>query len=100
MILNSKILIKPKAREGLKNIYLYSTEKFGNKKAKGYINNLDKAFYKIANNPILGNDYNILRPKIRAYTVTSHLIFYKISKESIIIIRVLHKAMDYQKHLS
>ena len=94
-----KILIKPRAKEDLKNIYLYSLKEFGKTKTTEYVGDLDKAFNKLANNCNLGNDYSVISPQTRAYKATSHLIFYKISEDQISIIRVLHKSMDHKKHL-
>jgi len=48
MSLNNKIHIKPKADEDLENIYLYSVEKFGLKRASQYIRDLEEAFHKLA----------------------------------------------------
>ncbi len=96
---NKKILIKPKAYQDIENIYFYSLKEFGSKRAKKYIQDLNKTFLKLAANPNLGKDCNVIRPSIMAYKATSHLIFYKIHSDNITIIRILHQAMNHEIHL-
>ena len=95
---NNKIHITPKADEDLENIYLYSVEKFGVKRAVQYINDLDKTFDKLANDRSLGHDCSYISPNLKSHRVVSHLIFYKFMADKVIIIRILHKSMDYKQH--
>jgi len=46
-----------------------------------------------------------LRPKAEQdlaniYPVVSHVVFFKVSESGIIILRVLHRSMDYGRHLN
>lgn len=97
---NKKIHIQPKATEDLENIYEYSLQEFGNARAEQYIRDLDSAFHKLARQPDLGSDYSHVRPNLLAYRVVSHIIFFKLSAYGITILRVLHKSMDYGRHIS
>jgi toxin ParE1/3/4 len=95
-----KILIKPRAEEDLKNIYSYSLQEFGIKKARQYVKNLDEVFRKISENPNLGSHASYVKSKLIFYRSTSHLIFYQITNSSVTIIRILHKSMDFEKYFN
>jgi toxin ParE1/3/4 len=96
---NKRFRLRPKAEEDLENIYEYSYQEFGRARADQYIEDLDSAFHKLADKPSLGSDYSHVRPALMAYRVVSHVVFFKPSVDGIIILRVLHKSMDYGRHL-
>ncbi len=96
---NKKFRLRPKAKEDIENIYKYSYREFGSARADQYIRDLDAAFHKLADEPSLGSGYSHVRPDLVAYRVVSHVVFYKPSVDGITILRVLHKSMDYGRHL-
>jgi toxin ParE1/3/4 len=96
---NKKFHIRPKADKDLVNIYEYSYQEFGDARADQYIRDLDAAFHKLADEPSLGSDYSHVRPGLMAYRVVSHVVFFRPSVYGITILRVLHKSMDYGRHL-
>lgn len=96
---NEKVRIRPKADKDLENIYEYSYQEFGSARADQYIRGLDAAFCKLADKPSLGRDYSHVRPDLMAYRIVSHVVFFKPSVDGITILRVLHKSMDYGRHL-
>lgn len=81
-------------------MYDYSLQEFGYKRAEQYIQDLANTFQKLADDPTLGQNYDFVRSGLFIYRIVSHVIFYKRSPVGIIIIRVLHKSMDYKRHLS
>ncbi len=48
---------------------------------------------------MLGMDYSHAGKTLRAFAVVSHIIYYKKTTYGVIIIRVLHKRMDENRHL-
>ena len=92
--------IRKTADKDLENIFIYSVEEFGIKRAEKYIDDLVLAFQTLANDYNLGRDCSHVRPNLYAWNVVSHVIYYKPTKDGISIYRVLHKSMDYKKHLS
>jgi toxin ParE1/3/4 len=96
---NKKFRLRPKAEEDLENIYEYSYREFGSARADQYIRDLDAAFHKLADEPSLGSDYSHVHLNLMAYKVVSHVVFFKPSVDGITILRVLHKSMDYGRHL-
>ncbi len=91
--------LRPKADQDLTNIYHYSVQEFGEKRAELYIKNLDASFKKLAQQPELAKDYHFVRASLLAYSVVSHVVFFKKSDWGITVLRVLHCSMDYGRHL-
>jgi toxin ParE1/3/4 len=94
----NSLVIKASAKQDLENIYLYSLKEFGLKKSEKYIMDIDLAIQKLRENSKLGQTYHH-RHGYRFYKAASHIIFYKSLLNKIIIVRILHKLMDYEKHL-
>ena len=93
------IQLRPLAEEDLEDIYLYSQQEFGRARAVKYIHDLDSAFNKLAENPDLARRADYIRQGIFIFQVVSHIVFFRATKSDITVIRVLHKSMDYQRHI-
>lgn len=88
----------PKAVEDLEAIYLYTVREFGIDKAKDYILLLSASFKRLAEEPLLARKCGYIRENLRAFSIRSHIIFFKMTKTGIVIIRVLHQSMDFKRH--
>jgi toxin ParE1/3/4 len=98
---NKKFYVRKTADKDLENIFVYSVENFGMERAEKYISDIVTAFQNLAaDNFKQGRDYSHVRPNLYALDVVSHVIFYKPTKDGVSIYRVLHKSMDYKKHLN
>lgn len=87
------------AEKDLIDIWLYSFENWGVAQADKYHDHLTEAFSAIALNPSIGTNCDDVREGYRKYRSNRHFIFYKISNDTIHIIRVLGEEMNYDKHL-
>ncbi len=96
---NKRFQLRPKAEKDLERIYDYSLQEFGDERADQYIKDLNAAFYKLACDPSLAKNYTFVRSDLYSYRVVSHVIFFKLAANGITIVRVLHKSMDYGRHL-
>ena len=95
-----KIHITKKARQDLRDIYIYFYDSWGKKQALNYYSKLQSSIYnKIQLNPKIGNSYNYIKTSYRKYKVSQHSIFYHQQSEKIYTIRILHQKMDSKKHL-
>lgn len=92
--------IRKTADKDLENIFVYSVENFGMKRAEQYIDDLVMAFQNLANNYKLGRGCSHVRPNLYAWDVISHVVYYKPTKDGVSIYRVLHNSMDYKKHVN
>ena len=88
-----------KARQDLKNIWFYSFDKFGQAQADKYFDELESAFKTLQDNPQIGVICDYIRPDYRQFKINHHYIFYKISQQTIQVIRVLHESMQLESHL-
>lgn len=93
-----KIHQQVKARRDLKNIWLYSYENFGADQADKYFDDLESAMKTIRGNPMIGVACDYIREGYRQFKVNEHYIFYRITKKTVHIVRVLHDSMQSQNH--
>ena len=92
--------LRPRAKEDIKQIYADSKLRFGDLQAEKYYRALFAAFRKLNDYPNLGADYSFIRQDVQGFAMQSHIIFYQRQGDwGIDIIRVMHKRMDYQRHI-
>ena len=83
--------------EDLSNIWRYTAKKWSIKQADKYYNILISFFKNIATNPFLyGMKYAEIIDELFGTIIKEHIVFYKINNNEIIIIRILHKRMDFK----
>lgn len=91
--------LSQEADKDLEDIFDYTVEKFGLDQAIAYVNSFDAIFDSLSSNPQLGRERNEIRPELRSIVKESHIIFYRIMKNSIRIIRILHASRDVVKFI-
>jgi len=96
--------VKTLWQKGLNKTYLIllTIYKWGYNQAEIYKEKLKEAEKEIAQNPhsYLSKSRNDLRTGLRSFFAGRHIFFYYIKDENTIeVIRVLHQAMDYKRHL-
>lgn len=94
-----KIHKQQQAEQDLIGIWMYSCGNWGAIQADNYLDHLDEAFKNIAANPEIGVNIDYIRPGYLKYSIKEHIIFYRIQKSTIHIVRVLGNEMDYIQHL-
>lgn len=99
LIPNKTYRVYPKAIDDLESIYFYSIKEFGRKKATSYIIAIEKGFQFLVSNPEISRKCDYIRKDLRALNVGSHIIFFKITDYGVAVIRVLHKSMDFERHI-
>jgi toxin ParE1/3/4 len=89
----------PKARRDIQGIWDYSCERFGFEKAEAYLRELQRAAETVAEDPRRGLACDNIRSGYRKLSVGSHVLFFRASGSRIVIVRVLHQRMDFERHL-
>ena len=89
--------ISPIAKQDLLDIFVYTSENWGLKKAEKYIENMYVRFEWLTVNPNLGIKRTDVKEGYRCYFEGSHSIFYLIIDNSIKIIGVLHQNEDVKR---
>ncbi len=89
-----------KADGEIKEIYKYSYATLGEDQADIYIAGLENCFEHLVENPHLGRSCDRIREGYFRLDYLSHIIFYTLEPDTILISRVIHKSMDTKVQLS
>ncbi len=85
------------AANDINNIYDYTEYKFGEKQAIKYLTGLDEQITLLAEYPDSGRMRDEVRKGLMSFAYQKHIVFYRIMKYGIRIVRVLHGSMDIPK---
>lgn len=91
--------LSKKAEKDFSDIYRYTFKKFGELQADKYTNSLESTFRLISENPKIGRSVDYVSKDLNRHEHMEHIIFYRIRKETIFIVRLLHESMDVSQHL-
>ena len=92
--------LSKEAKNDLRTIAVFTENRWGRAQRNFYIKQLDEAFLMLAQNPNLGISCDYIRDSYRKFPQGSHIIFYKRTAQSdILVVRILHKSMDYDSQL-
>ena len=89
-----------KAEFDLTVMYEFGISKFGLSQAQNYFLSMHETFKVLSKNIDLGRDASEYIRELKRFRYKSHTIFYLITTEGILIIRVLSQRMDYEFNLS
>lgn len=89
-----------KAVEDLSDIWNYTRDRWSEKQADKYYNEIIEKCAGIADSPRLGRSYAGITKSLEGVKVNKHIIFYRIvSVELIEIERILHERMDLKSRI-
>ena len=92
--------ISQEAIKDLKNIWVYTLNKWSKEQADRYYDLIIEEIEFIADNFMTGKSAKQTRKNYRVTKIKSHLIFYrKVENEIVEIVRILHQRMDIKKRL-
>ena len=95
-----KFHLTTKAKKELIEIAKYTEKNWGVKQRNIYLEQLDKTFHVIAQNPKKGKNCDYIRAGYHKISAGRHIIFYRqFSAKEIQIVSILHDAMDVDTHL-
>lgn len=84
----------PSAERDLVDITDYTLAQHGAAQTIAYLDAIEAAFRRLADHPQIGVARHDLRPGLRSFPCGEHRIFYLVQGETVLVVRVLHKAMD------
>jgi toxin ParE1/3/4 len=87
------------AKRDLTEIARYTLERWGDDQRKRYLTQLDARLRWIARNPRLGVASDDIRPGYWRCREGRHVIFYRVTKGGVDIVRILHARMVPKRHL-
>ena len=94
-----KLVVSPRAQADIDDIWEYTVRRWGERQAETYIGLIKEGVDVIAENPAVGRPCDDVRPGYRRYPVGSHVLFYRVREEDVVVVRILHQRMDVERHL-
>jgi toxin ParE1/3/4 len=95
----SRYVLSPRARADLDEIWDYTADRWDEEQAENYLRSIEKAIEMIAKSPQRGRSYDEVRVGYRRYRVGAHILIYRVLKMQVHVVRILHVAMDVDRHL-
>lgn len=94
-----ELRISRRADSDLVEIAEYTTAEFGAEQARQYRDQFKGCFASLLDNPHLGRSAEELAPSLRRIRQQAHVVFYLPSDDAVLIVRVLHHSMDFERHI-
>lgn len=88
-----------KASADVDDIYEYTIVNFGIEQARTYLHGLGDCFKALAENQLRGRAADELASGLSRYEYQPHVVFYREMAQYTLIVRVLHKSMDFVRHV-
>jgi len=90
--------LSTRADADILEVVVYTVRRFGVEQGRRYHDGLKRAFQALAEHPTRGRGAAELAPNLRRWKYESHIVFYVAEPQGILIVRVLHQAMDIRRH--
>jgi toxin ParE1/3/4 len=90
--------LTPRAEKDLEEIWRYTAEQWSVDQAETYVGELFDIMSALAIDPGGGRRADNVRPGYRRRNAGSHVIFYRVARNGIEVVRVLHLRMDIESH--
>lgn len=88
------------ARNDLKAIARYTQVRWGRIQRNAYLQEMDRVFRMLAENPAMGRACDAIRAGYRKFPHGGHVVFYREQEGgTLLIVRILHVAMDVESNL-
>jgi toxin ParE1/3/4 len=94
-----RFIISPRARADIDDIWNYTVGQWGERQAEIYLRLLEAAVDAVVSDPKVGPACDDVRPGYRKYRVGSHVLFYRATANTVVVVRILHQRMDVERHL-
>ncbi len=93
---NFYIELSEQAYDDLVNIQNYTYARFGASQQKRYAAFLEEAFSFLQMHPFGGHRRDDIPKDYQAWPVQEHIIIYRVEKDILYIVRVLHERMNFR----
>ncbi len=95
-----KLGLTPAALADLRSIRDYTLSRWGPGQEEAYLDRMWKKFEIIQEDPAPYRFRTDLFPGCQISTEGKHVILFRVDKSTLQMVRVLHSAMDFKRHLS
>lgn len=86
-----------RAASDLAEIADYTISEFGITQARLYRDQFQACFRSLLDNPQLGRSAGEVAPGLRRIRQQAHVVFYRVERDGLFIVRVLHHSMDFER---
>ena len=83
----------------LAEILSFGVATFGEVTGEEYVASFEESFALIAEHPMAGAVHDFVRPPIRSISHGRHRIYYDVFGGKMVVQRILHHAMNVERHL-
>ncbi len=94
-----RLIITDPALEDIEAIANFTTLQWGEQQAIVYKGVLAQALQQLQAAPEQGRTRYGVSPEYKGWTAGAHVIFYRLERETIYVVRILHGSMDFARHL-
>jgi toxin ParE1/3/4 len=95
-----KYYLTNKAVKDLTEIWNYTVDQWSEKQADKYYQMLLGNCQEIAKNPNLGKSYDGIASGLLGFRANRHIIFYRMIRDRLEIVRILHGSMDLRRRIT
>ena len=88
-----------RAEADLLSIGAYTLRTWGEDQTLRYLEDLERCFQRLVDNPALGRPCDDLRPGLRRMEHGRHVIFYREDAGGVLVSRILHQRMLPERHV-
>jgi len=91
--------LSKKAESDLRDILTYTVQEFGVTQAENYVSEIEFRLNQLAENPKQIRERNEFTPPVRIAPSGKHMLVFVERDYGILVVRILHQAMDFERHL-
>ncbi len=95
----SELVLSPRAKLDLSEIWDYTLSHWGADQAEKYVRNLWSTMQQVSSDPAKSVEIGDVRKGYRKISSGSHVVFFKATGDGIDVVRILHQRMDFQRQL-
>jgi toxin ParE1/3/4 len=95
----TRYVLSPKAQADIEAIWNYSIRRWSLDQAERYVRVIQTEIEQIASDPSRGHSCDEIRAGYRKIPAGSHILFYRVTDRGVDIVRILHRRMDFERHL-
>ena len=96
---NKTLRISGPAKRDLERIGEYTRAEWGAAQKRKYLGQIKDGFKAVRDTPGIGTQRNDIHDGLRSHPVRKHVIFYRVTRTELAIVRVLHQSMNPELHL-
>ena len=95
-----RLLWSPEAEEDLISIWRWSAREWSEEIADRHLFDIENACDRLIDDPMFGRARDELIRGVRSVPAHPHLVFYRIARRQVEVVRVLHQRMDAERVFS